>query len=37
MEDEIAILDAHHHFWNLDENYYPWRGAGRGHAGRELV
>ena len=24
MEDEIAILDAHHHFWNLDENYYPW-------------
>lgn len=20
----IPIVDAHQHFWNLDENYYPW-------------
>ena len=21
---DIPIVDAHHHFWNLDRNYYPW-------------
>lgn len=20
----MKIVDAHHHFWNLDRNYYPW-------------
>ncbi len=20
----MKIIDAHHHFWNLDRNYYPW-------------
>ncbi len=20
----IKIVDAHHHFWDLDKNYYPW-------------
>ena len=20
----LEIVDAHHHFWNLDKNYYPW-------------
>lgn len=20
----LKFLDAHHHFWNLDRNYYPW-------------
>lgn len=20
----IEIVDAHHHFWNIDKNYYPW-------------
>lgn len=23
MED-LAIVDAHHHFWDLDRNYHPW-------------
>ena len=23
-EDEVAIVDAHQHFWDLDRNYYPW-------------
>ena len=23
-EDDIAIVDAHQHFWDLDHNYYPW-------------
>ena len=22
--DEITIVDAHHHFWDLEQNYYPW-------------
>jgi predicted TIM-barrel fold metal-dependent hydrolase len=22
--DELPIVDAHQHFWNLDRNYYPW-------------
>ena len=21
---KLKIVDAHHHFWNLSENYYPW-------------
>tara|TARA_B100001057_G_scaffold436720_1_gene467995 strand:+ start:2962 stop:3063 length:102 start_codon:yes stop_codon:yes gene_type:complete len=21
---KVKIVDAHHHFWNLSENYYPW-------------
>lgn len=21
---DFPIVDAHHHLWNLDENYYPW-------------
>ena len=21
---EIPVLDAHHHFWDLDRNYHPW-------------
>lgn len=24
MDEEIPIIDAHHHFWDLDKNYYPW-------------
>ena len=20
----LEIIDAHHHLWNLDCNYYPW-------------
>lgn len=25
MNDEpLPIVDAHHHFWDLDQNYYPW-------------
>jgi predicted TIM-barrel fold metal-dependent hydrolase len=20
----VALVDAHHHLWNLDANYYPW-------------
>ncbi len=20
----MTVIDAHQHFWNLDENYYPW-------------
>ncbi|HEY7385639.1 MAG TPA: amidohydrolase family protein [Beijerinckiaceae bacterium] len=23
-EDDIAIVDAHQHFWDLGRNYYPW-------------
>lgn len=22
--DQLPIVDAHHHFWDLDRNYYPW-------------
>lgn len=22
--DEIAIIDAHHHIWDLQRNYHPW-------------
>jgi predicted TIM-barrel fold metal-dependent hydrolase len=22
--DDIAIVDAHHHFWDLSKNYHPW-------------
>ena len=21
---KLKIVDAHHHFWNLSEYYYPW-------------
>ena len=21
---DIPIVDAHHHFWDLDRNYHPW-------------
>lgn len=21
---DLKIIDAHHHLWNLDKNYYPW-------------
>ena len=24
MNKDIKILDAHHHFWDLDKNYYPF-------------
>ena len=25
LEDQnIEILDSHHHFWDLDKNYYPF-------------
>ncbi len=24
MNDPIKIVDAHHHLWDLDLNYYPW-------------
>jgi predicted TIM-barrel fold metal-dependent hydrolase len=23
-EDDVAIVDAHQHFWDLDHHYYPW-------------
>ena len=23
-EQNIPIIDAHHHFWDLDKNYYPF-------------
>jgi predicted TIM-barrel fold metal-dependent hydrolase len=23
-EDDVPIIDAHQHFWDLDRNYYPW-------------
>ena len=22
--ENIEILDSHHHFWDLDKNYYPF-------------
>ena len=22
--NSVKIIDAHHHLWNLDDNYYPW-------------
>jgi len=22
--DDLKIIDAHHHFWDNNENYYPW-------------
>ena len=24
MSDDIQIIDAHHHFWDLNQNYYPF-------------
>ena len=24
MSDDIEIIDAHHHFWDLNQNYYPF-------------
>jgi predicted TIM-barrel fold metal-dependent hydrolase len=24
MSDDIKIIDAHHHFWDLNQNYYPF-------------
>ena len=24
MTEDIEIIDAHHHFWNLNKNYYPF-------------
>jgi predicted TIM-barrel fold metal-dependent hydrolase len=24
MDEDIPIIDAHHHFWDLDANRYPW-------------
>ena len=24
MTNDIKIIDAHHHFWNLNTNYYPF-------------
>lgn len=23
-ETDIPLIDAHHHLWNIEENYYPW-------------
>jgi predicted TIM-barrel fold metal-dependent hydrolase len=23
-EDDLPLVDAHQHFWDLDRNYYPW-------------
>ena len=22
--DDLKIVDAHHHFWDLGRNYHPW-------------
>ena len=22
--DAVNLIDAHHHLWDLEENYYPW-------------
>ncbi len=22
--DQLQIIDAHHHLWDLGRNYYPW-------------
>ena len=24
MDKDIEIIDAHHHLWNLNQNYYPF-------------
>ena len=24
MTNDIKIIDAHHHFWDLNTNYYPF-------------
>lgn len=24
MDDDLKIVDAHHHLWDLGRNYYPW-------------
>ena len=24
MTEDIEIIDAHHHFWDLNKNYYPF-------------
>ena len=24
MREDIEIVDAHHHFWDLNKNYYPF-------------
>ena len=21
---DFAVVDAHHHFWDLERNYHPW-------------
>ena len=23
-QDPVTLIDAHHHFWNLNQNHYPW-------------
>lgn len=23
-DDAVTLIDAHHHFWDLDRNHYPW-------------
>ena len=24
QDDQLPIIDAHHHFWDLERNYHPW-------------
>ena len=24
IKEKIPIIDAHHHFWDLENNYYPF-------------
>ncbi|MEO1016549.1 MAG: amidohydrolase family protein, partial [Pseudomonadota bacterium] len=24
MRDDLPIIDAHHHFWDIERNYHPW-------------
>jgi len=24
LDDDLPIIDAHHHFWDPDKNYHPW-------------
>jgi predicted TIM-barrel fold metal-dependent hydrolase len=24
VESRLPVIDAHHHFWDLDNNYHPW-------------
>ena len=23
-DDDLPIIDAHHHFWDPEKNYHPW-------------